>query len=268
MGDSDDDVPVGAMIKRQKLEGGDSAAKPTTLGADAGLGSGTAPSSSSAAKSADQELPEWWNDETSIVVLMERRAKSIKEAALKKYEQQQKDQAAKESSKPPPKQKKEPGSSGGSSSAGEKGRPQGSNKAADFYETQKGQLLQALLVRWWYAFDWPTKKEIGVPPVGYEEMDGFPGVFVSFNLDSLGAILDLRDMTNCPSLKNLSKRTAKQIQDLAIEAITKQMTELQEAEGQDAPLCAELKKKLKIVKAINAEEAEREALKGGSKYVF
>ena len=217
--------------------------------------------------SADNsELPEWWDDKVSIVALMERRAVALKEAAKAKLEAISKEKADKESSKPPKKEKKEGGSS--SSSASEKQRPGGNNKAADFYETKKGQILQTLLTRWWYAYDWPTPEEIGVPPAGYEEMDGFPGVFVSFNLDSLGAIKDLRDKKNCPSLKNLSTRTAKELQELCLKALTNQLTELQASEGEEAALCHVLKKKAKEIKSINADEAETEYRRGGSKYVF
>jgi hypothetical protein len=54
------------------------------------------------------------------------------------------------------------------------------NKSSDFYEnTQKGQLVQTLLVRWWYAIEWPKPEDIAQPPLGYEALDGFPGVFVS-----------------------------------------------------------------------------------------
>lgn len=49
-----------------------------------------------------------------------------------------------------------------------------------FYEnTDKGRLIHAFLIRWWYAYDWPTPEEIGQPPAGFESLDGFPGVFVS-----------------------------------------------------------------------------------------
>jgi hypothetical protein len=54
------------------------------------------------------------------------------------------------------------------------------NKAADFYsDTKKGFLVQSLLVRWWYAMDWPNANDIGEPPAGFEALDGFPGVFIS-----------------------------------------------------------------------------------------
>lgn len=54
------------------------------------------------------------------------------------------------------------------------------NKAAEFYtETQKGLMVQKFLIRWWYAMEWPLPDEIGVPPPGYESLDGFRGVFIS-----------------------------------------------------------------------------------------
>ena len=70
-------------------------------------------------------------------------------------------------SKPPTKS-----SSSSSSSAA-------SRKTAEFYETTKGDMVQKLLVRWWYAIEWPKPEEIGNPPPGYESLDGFPGVYIS-----------------------------------------------------------------------------------------
>ena len=256
MGDSDDDVPVSSLIKR-KLEAEAEATPEEPTAKKAAV----APSST-AAKKDDEQLPEWWDDELSIVALMARRAKAIKDQSLKKYE------ASRAAEKEKPKPQKKESSSSSSSSTSEKMRPQGNNKPADYYETKKGQILQALLVRWWYAYDWPLPEEIGKPPAGYEEMDGFPGVFVSFNLDSLGNILDLRDKKNCPSLANLSKRPASELQEMCLDALSKQLEQLQEAEGEDAALCLVLKKKMKEIKGINAEEAEREVVRAGSKFSF
>ncbi|RYY81998.1 hypothetical protein EON63_14270 [archaeon] len=53
-------------------------------------------------------------------------------------------------------------------------------RTTDFYEdTDKGMLVQRLLVRWWYSIEWPIKEEIGTAPEGYESLEGFPGVFIS-----------------------------------------------------------------------------------------
>lgn len=59
-----------------------------------------------------------------------------------------------------------------SSSSGNK------SKSVGLYEeTMKGMLIQKLLVRWWYAIDWPGELQ-GEPPAGYEPLDGIKGVFV------------------------------------------------------------------------------------------
>ena len=59
----------------------------------------------------------------------------------------------------------------------------GLSKSSEFYaETKKGFLVQRLLVRWWYAIKWPNLEDIGQPPIGYESLDGFPGVFVCTNV--------------------------------------------------------------------------------------
>lgn len=90
------------------------------------------------------------------------------------------------------------------------------NKAAEFYDsTKKGFILQKLLCRWWlvsyyithiyityinqiyiyniilcliiyyrYAIDWPKLNDIAEAPVGYEGLDGFPGVFISTRVSS------------------------------------------------------------------------------------
>ena len=40
-------------------------------------------------------------------------------------------------------------------------------------------VVQRLLCRWWYAIEWPKLDEIGIPPPGYEALEGYVGVFVS-----------------------------------------------------------------------------------------
>lgn len=48
-----------------------------------------------------------------------------------------------------------------------------------YLETEKGKLVQRLLVRWWYAIEWPKKEDIGIAPSGYEPLEGFLGVYIS-----------------------------------------------------------------------------------------
>jgi single-stranded DNA-binding protein len=59
-------------------------------------------------------------------------------------------------------------------------------KSTEFYtDTDKGNLVQKLLVRWWYAIEWPKPEDIGNPPPGFEALDGFPGVFISTRVRSI-----------------------------------------------------------------------------------
>jgi hypothetical protein len=52
------------------------------------------------------------------------------------------------------------------------------NKTIGCYESDKGKMVQAILVRWWYALTWPEPGSISRAPPGYEALDGYPGVFV------------------------------------------------------------------------------------------
>ena len=67
-----------------------------------------------------------------------------------------------------------------SSSSNSNGGDASRSLSTRFYEdTEKGRMIQSLLVRWWYSIEWPTDEEIADSPPGYEPLDGFKGVFVS-----------------------------------------------------------------------------------------
>lgn len=66
---------------------------------------------------------------------------------------------------------------------------------AFYEETDKGMLVQRLLVRWWYAIEWPRPEEIGQPPVGYEALEGFPGVFISTKVSFASQQLPCGDLS-------------------------------------------------------------------------
>jgi len=141
-------------------------------------------------------------------------------------------------------------------------RGTGGSVSAEFYEsTLKGALVQKLLVRWWYAWSWPLPEEIGKPPQGYEKLDGFPGVFVSTRTDSLGTILDLRDKTNCPSLKNMITKPSSELKELCRKAYENQIQQLIEAEGEDVKLVRVLKRELKELMNIDAKKADAEGMR-------
>lgn len=137
-----------------------------------------------------------------------------------------------------------------------------SSNSKEFYEnTEKGKLIQTLLVRWWYAIEWPKGEDIEEPPGGYEPLDGFLGVFVSTSTDSLGEILDLRDKSTCPCLSNYAKKPSAEIKELCTVAIEAQMKALIAAEGEKncRVLLDTLKTNLAEIKKINTDKADRES---------
>lgn len=136
-----------------------------------------------------------------------------------------------------------------------------------FYCCKKGKLVQKLLVRWWYAINWPDEESINnIPDGGYEPLDGFPGVFICTNIENLGKIIDNRDPETCPSLRNLSKKSSAELQSLCITAYTEQIRELIEHEGEEIPLVKLLKKELKEVKAIDPRSADNESIAKKSRF--
>jgi len=62
------------------------------------------------------------------------------------------------------------------------------NETDLFFDTLKGQLIQKLLCRWWYAIKWPSEADLSKPaPAGYEQLEGFPGVYISVKVSSYAA---------------------------------------------------------------------------------
>lgn len=209
----------------------------------------TAPTSSSAAaKVAPEDGDADWDDDKPICELM------VVYMKKRKAKLAAKEKAAAEAVAV----KKAKASSGGGGNR--VAAPQ--RKDAQYYqETKKGMLVQRLLVRWWYAYQWPKADDWSNTdvPSGYEELDGFPGVFVSMDVATLGTILDLRSEDMKPSLRNMSKKSAKEIQELCIAAYEGQMSALVEAEGEGVPLMQELRKELHQVRRIDTDAADAEA---------
>lgn len=128
-----------------------------------------------------------------------------------------------------------------------------------FYSLKKGFLAQTLLVRWWYAIQWPQDNPGIKPKAGFETLDGFTGVYVSTRQGSLGTVQDTRDQNTCPCLANFKLKKSKDLRDLCVLAIQEQIRQLVVAEGSGTVLESTLKKLLKEVMAVNCEEADREA---------
>jgi len=62
-----------------------------------------------------------------------------------------------------------------------------------------------------------------------------------------------------PSLKNMSKKTCLELQELCVRAYESQIRALEEAEGEGVPLLTELRKELHQVKKVHIDEADQEA---------
>lgn len=192
-----------------------------------------------------------WDDDKSItdnmVIYMKKRAIRVKEKQRLEQEKAEAERVKKQT-------KRSSGTSGSKPAAAVR-------KDSIFYETKKGQLVQRLLVRWWYAYQWPLPGDWDASqvPEGYEELDGFPGVFVSLDVGTLGRLLDLRNNDNKPSLRVMCSKHAKVVQELCVAAYEGQMKALEDEEGAEAPLLRTLKRELRQVREIDAEVAEREA---------
>jgi hypothetical protein len=131
-------------------------------------------------------------------------------------------------------------------------------------ECEKGLLIQRILCRWWYAYKWPDPVKIPKkPPANYDALDGFPGVYVCTNITSskIGKIKDIRNHEDCPSFENFSKKSASDLKDLLIKALTEQKRQLIELEGPGTVTEKDLTRLLSWTNRLNCDKADREALK-------
>ena len=124
-------------------------------------------------------------------------------------------------------------------------------------ECTKGQLIQKLLCRWWYAIEWPTNIPSKAPHM-YDAMDGMPGVYVCVEGDDVGKIKDLRDMKNKPSFSNFLSKGSEELKDLLVLAIERQLTALIQSEGEGTITEKELKEMLKWANKVNTDKADKE----------
>jgi hypothetical protein len=126
----------------------------------------------------------------------------------------------------------------------------------------KGELIQYLLCRWWYAITWPDPSSIPKePPTHYDAMDGFPGVFICTQGEEVGTIKDFRDKKTSPNFNNLARKSSEELKELLVKAINKQKKQLVEAEGAGTATEKDLNTMLKWASKINAKKADKEAEK-------
>lgn len=136
------------------------------------------------------------------------------------------------------------------------------NASDDYYFTLKGELVQKLLCRWWYAIDWPTQESIDTPvPNTYMPLDGYPGVHICVKGDDMGKIIDNRNPETCPSFQNLKAKTTEELKELLIEALDNQRRELIEHEGETAPTLRDLNKEIAWARKFNVGKADKEIRK-------
>lgn len=133
------------------------------------------------------------------------------------------------------------------------------NFESQFYETSRGMLVQALLRRWWYAIEWPSKEALEkVPEENFEVLPAFPGVHICTSGDRLGTLVDHRDHEKSPCLTNLMKMKTKDIKALVKTAYEVQIKQLTKREP-NSPVIKQLTKEMKDADKINPDKADAEA---------
>jgi hypothetical protein len=148
----------------------------------------------------------------------------------------------------------------------------------------KGLLVQRLLCRWWYAYDWPATTSttsttpetvssssrtngpsaLAVPAdvdlSHYDTLDGFPGVYICTSPEGqVGHLLDTRDASTAPTFGNFAKKSSQELQQLLIVALETQKTALVAAEGSGTVTESELDDLLKWARKVNVTKADKEA---------
>lgn len=118
--------------------------------------------------------------------------------------------------------------------------------------------MKRLLIRWGYVMNWPDQIEAERCPENYIGIEGYPGIFIGVKDEALGDIMDRRDKANIPSFDNLMKKNSKELKDLLVLAIQKEMEELRKEEGEDAVTMSILRRELKEFENFDVDLCEKE----------
>lgn len=129
-------------------------------------------------------------------------------------------------------------------------------------QCDKGKLIQCILARWWYAYEWPDAKTLPAhTPKGYDALDGFPGVYICTQGSNVGKFLDKRDQAQAPSFKNFARKSSMELKETLLKAIEEQLKILVEHQGKGT----DTEKQLKVLKMwavkVNASKADKQAEK-------
>ncbi|CAN0015531.1 unnamed protein product, partial [Ectocarpus fasciculatus] len=253
MDSSDDDKPIAQLAARAMHSKPSSAPAAMTIPKQAVRTAPAAPGAKRPAAEIDSD-----DDDVPLAVLMKRKLEAAQKTTMKtpskmiktapppkkaKVDMSSKNPSRKaKDAKSSKKSKAKPSKSSRSSAASAVGQ---SSRVSVYYESEKGKVVQALMLRWWYAIQWPELNTRMTVPPGYESLDGFPGVFVGTRLDNFGEIRDLRNKSTCPNFKNLWAKSTEELKGLCETAIREQIKQLVDAEGPDTALERSLVRELK-----------------------
>lgn len=129
-----------------------------------------------------------------------------------------------------------------------------------YSKSLKGQLIQSVLCRWWYAYTWPDPMSIpSKNPSNCDYLDGFPGVYIHTSGHRVGKIIDYRDMSTCPNFINFTRKSSAELRELLLRAIQKQRIMMNLVEGEGSIWLNELNNIEKWANKLNDERVDREA---------
>lgn len=193
MDSSDDDKPIAQLAARAMHSKPSSAPAAMTIPKQAVRTAPAAPGAKRPAAEIDSD-----DDDVPLAVLMKRKLEAAQKTTMKtpskmiktapppkkaKVDMSSKNPSRKaKDAKSSKKSKAKPSKSSRSSAASAVGQ---SSRVSVYYESEKGKVVQALMLRWWYAIQWPELNTRMTVPPGYESLDGFPGVFVGTRVSSM-----------------------------------------------------------------------------------
>jgi hypothetical protein len=129
-------------------------------------------------------------------------------------------------------------------------------------ECEKGLLIQRLLCRWWYAYEWPDPNILPKKtPKNHDTLDGFPGVYICTAGESVGKLKDVRNHDDCPSFLNFLTKPSSELKDLLLKALKEQTKVLVEKEGNGTATEKQLTKLMQWATKLNPDKADREIQK-------
>lgn len=127
------------------------------------------------------------------------------------------------------------------------------------YETKKGEMVQKLLCRWWYAMEWPAKEDLRPAPVFYEALEGYPGVFICVEGDDIGKLLDVRNKVTCPCFTNFANKSSEELKGLLENAFLAQKEALIAQWGGNEDEEGKIDRELKWLKTVDPAKADKAA---------